>query len=184
VTGYRQHGGFIVEASYHTEQEETRFFMAAGDTWRFAAFDTIEFSRRFAPLRMIWHGVAAGRSAQNKRLVILVRPSDHCLDDLLHRWRAANCWWTFLRDSNHEDSRFVEWHGIPFIHVGMQEAAAFGRSQRLFEQHGGDTLVLARFMQILRHLCAGVTGRIITSTHSFLPSFVGPNLITRPISAV
>jgi formyltetrahydrofolate deformylase len=78
--------------------------------------------------------------------------------------------------SNHEDLRsFVEWHGIPFHYVPMTDkAAAFEEIARLFEHHLGDTLVLARFMQIMPpYLCERYLGRIINIHHSFLPSFVG-----------
>jgi formyltetrahydrofolate deformylase len=78
--------------------------------------------------------------------------------------------------SNHEDLRsFVEWHGIPFIHVDMTDKlAAFQRIAALFDEYRGDTMVLARFMQILPpFLCQRYSGRIINIHHSFLPSFVG-----------
>jgi formyltetrahydrofolate deformylase len=83
--------------------------------------------------------------------------------------------------SNHGDLRsFVEWHGIPFYHVAMPndseqgKADAFKKIAELFEQHQGDTLVLARFMQILPpHLCEHYAGRVINIHHSFLPSFAG-----------
>jgi formyltetrahydrofolate deformylase len=116
-------------------------------------------------------------SAQKKRVVILVSKQDHCLNDLLHRWRSNE----LLVDvpcviSNHEDLRsFVEWHGIPFIHIDMQDKAlAFTKIGELFEQYNGDALVLARFMQILPpEFCQCYQGRIINIHHSFLPSFVG-----------
>src|SRR5512136_2582015 len=87
VTGFiAQHGGFIIEASYHTEQEERRFFMRQeirADSLPFAAD---EFRRLFAPLAqefgMDWQ---LADSAIKKRLVVLVSKQDHCLDDLLHR---------------------------------------------------------------------------------------------------
>jgi formyltetrahydrofolate deformylase len=78
--------------------------------------------------------------------------------------------------SNHEDLRsFVEWHGIPFHFVPMQDkAAAFEEIARLFERQRGDALVLARFMQIMPpYLCQRYAGRIINIHHSFLPSFTG-----------
>jgi formyltetrahydrofolate deformylase len=78
--------------------------------------------------------------------------------------------------SNHDDLRdFVEWHGIPFHHINFSDkVAAFEKIAALFEQHQGDTLVLARFMQIMPpYLCERYLGRIINIHHSFLPSFVG-----------
>ena len=179
VTGFiAQHGGFIVEASYHTDLETQRFFMRQEILADSLPFDAHEFRRRFAQLsgefEMTWQ---LSDSARKKRLVILVSRQDHCLNDLLHRWRSGE----LLVDipcviSNHEDLRsFVEWHGIPFIHVDVADkAAAFARIGALFEQHQGDTLVLARFMQIMpADFCQRYAGRIINIHHSFLPSFVG-----------
>jgi len=180
VSGFiAQHGGFIVEASYNTEQEAQQFFMRQEIRADSLPFGADEFNRRFTPLAkefaMNWH---LADSAKNKRLVILVSQQDHCLNDLLHRWRSGE----LLVDvpcviSNHDDLRsFVEWHGIPFIHVDMKsnKAAAFDRIAELFAQHRGDCMVLARFMQILPpSLCQRYPGRIINIHHSFLPSFVG-----------
>jgi formyltetrahydrofolate deformylase len=180
VTGFiAQHHGFIVEASYHTEQDEQRFFMRQEIRADSLPFDATEFRRLFTPLatefNMTWQ---LADSVQKKRLVLLVSKQDHCLDDLLHRWRSGE----LLVDipcviSNHNDLRsFVEWHGIPFIHVEMQsdKAAAFERIAQLFEEYRGDTMILARFMQIMPPaLCRKYAGRIINIHHSFLPSFVG-----------
>ena len=184
VSGFvAQHGGFIVEASYHTDLETQRFFMRQEIRADSLPFDAGELRSHFAPLaekfRMSWH---VSDSAVRKRVVLLVSKQDHCLNDLLHRWRSGE----LLVDipcviSNHEDLRgFVEWHGIPFIYVDMPnndepaKAAAFDRIAVLFEQYRGDCMVLARFMQIVPpDLCTCYAGRIINIHHSFLPSFAG-----------
>ncbi|MEY4862570.1 MAG: hypothetical protein RLZ51_665, partial [Pseudomonadota bacterium] len=80
--------------------------------------------------------------------------------------------------SNHEDLRAdVEIHGIPFFHVPVptqDKAAAFERLATLLQDQAIDTIVLARYMQILPPaLCQAWPGRIINIHHSFLPSFVG-----------
>lgn len=179
VSGFiAQYGGFIVEASYHTEQEAKRFFMRQEIRADSLPFDADEFRSRFATLaqefEMTWH---LSDSALKKRLVILVSKQDHCLDDLLHRWRSNELQVEIpCVISNHEELRsFVEWHGIPFIHVDMHDKAlAFDKIASLFELHRGDSMVLARFMQILPPaLCQRFPGRIINIHHSFLPSFVG-----------
>ena len=184
VSGFiAEHGGFIVEASYHTEVDANLFFMRQEILADSLPFDATEFSRRFVPLandyKMTWQ---LSDSSEKKRLVILVSKQDHCLNDLLYRWRSGE----LLVEiscviSNHEDLRsFVEWHRIPFIHVNMPgsdesaKAVAFEKIATLFEQYRGDCMVLARFMQILPPwLCQRYTGRIINIHHSFLPSFVG-----------
>ena len=46
--------------------------------------------------------------------------------------------------------------------------------KRIFDDVRGDSMVLARYMQILSpELCAALAGRIINIHHSFLPSFAG-----------
>ena len=184
VSGFiAQHNGWIVEASYHTDLETQRFFMRQEILADSLPFDLAGFRTQFAGLAvefgMDWR---ISDSARKKRIVILVSKQDHCLNDLLHRWRSGE----LLVDipcviSNHEDLRgFVEWHGIPFHCVAMPgdnepaKAAAFAQIAHLFEQHQGDTLVLARFMQIMPpELCTRYAGQIINIHHSFLPSFVG-----------
>jgi formyltetrahydrofolate deformylase len=183
TTFIAQHGGFIVEASYHTEQEAERFFMRQEIRADSLPFTAEEFCRRFARLaqefNMSWQ---LADSAIKKRLVVLVSKQDHCLDDLLHRWRSGELQVDIpCVISNHNDLRsYVEWHGIPFIHVDMpsnsskSKVAAFEKIVSLFEEYRGDTMVLARFMQIMPPaLCQRFAGRIINIHHSFLPSFVG-----------
>jgi formyltetrahydrofolate deformylase len=173
-----QHGGFIVEASYHTDLETQQFFMRQEIRADSLPFSAVEFANYFSPLAqefaMRWQ---LTDSAIKKRLVLLVSKQDHCLNDLLHRWRSGE----LLVDipcviSNHEDLRgFVEWHGIPYHYVPMQDkAAGFARIAELFEAAHGDMMVLARYMQILPPaLCARFSGKIINIHHSFLPSFIG-----------
>ncbi|MBI3149107.1 MAG: formyltetrahydrofolate deformylase, partial [Betaproteobacteria bacterium] len=132
----------------------------------------------FAPLaeqfRMDWQ---VSDSAVKKRVVVLVSKQDHCLNDLLHRWRSGELEVEIpCVISNHEDLRgFVEWHGIPFHYIAVHnKAAAFAEIARQFDAARGDLMVLARFMQIMPpDLCARYAGRIINIHHSFLPSFAG-----------
>lgn len=179
VSGFiAQYGGFIVEASYHTEHEMQRFFMRQEIRADSLSFDLTEFNIRFSSLAnefaMDWH---ISDSAQKKRLAILVSKQDHCLNDLLHRWRNGELNVDIpCVISNHNDLRsFVEWHNIPFHHIDMADKdSAFNDIAGLFNSYKADTMVLARFMQIIPPaLCRNYPGRIINIHHSFLPSFVG-----------
>ena len=175
---FAHHGGWIVEASYHADTHTGHFFMRQE-----VLADSLPFG--IETLREKYDGLAQKfsmdwkitDSAQKKRLVILVSTQDHCLNDLLHRWRSEELEVDIpCVISNHEVLRsFVEWHGIPFHHVAMTDkAAAYTKIAELFEQSRGDTLVLARFMQILPpELCQLYAGRVINIHHSFLPSFAG-----------
>ena len=184
VSGFvAQHNGWIVEASYHTDLETQRFFMRQEILADSFPFDVTELRARFSELaskfNMDWR---VSDSAQKNRVVILVSKQDHCLNDLLHRWRSGELQVDVgCVISNHEDLRgFVEWHGIPFHCVPMPnnneqaKAAAFAEIARLFDSARGDTMVLARFMQIVPpDLCQRYAGCIINIHHSFLPSFAG-----------
>ena len=184
VSGFvAQNNGWIVEASYHTDLETQRFFMRQEILADSLPFDATGFHACFSELaskfNMDWR---ISDSAQKKRVVILVSKQDHCLNDLLHRWRSGELQVDVsCVISNHEDLRgFVEWHGIPFHFVPMPnnneqaKAAAFAEITRLFDAARGDTMVLARFMQIVPpDLCRRYAGHVINIHHSFLPSFVG-----------
>ena len=175
---FAQHGGWIVEASYHADTQTGRFFMRQEILADSLPFDMPELLEKFGVLaqrfEMDWQ---ASDSAQKKRLVLLVSKQDHCLNDLLHRWRSGELEVEIpCVISNHEDLRgFVEWHGIPYHYVEMSDkTAAFEEIAALFERYQGDTLVLARFMQILpASFCRRYAGRVINIHHSFLPSFAG-----------
>jgi len=173
-----QHGGWIVEASYYTDQETQRFFMRQEIRANSLSFDAAELRTRFAKLanefQMSWQ---VSDSAVKKRVVILVSKQDHCLNDLLHRWRNHELQVDIpCVISNHQDLReFVEWHGIPFHFIDMQnKITAFTKIADLFDAVQGDVMVLARFMQIMPpQLCTRYAGRIVNIHHSFLPSFAG-----------
>jgi formyltetrahydrofolate deformylase len=116
-----------------------------------------------------------------KRVVLFASKEDHCVTDLLYRWRSGEleCDMPCVI-SNHEDLRgVVEWHGVRFecVPVGPEpdaKAAAFAHMESLLTQERADVIVLARYMQILpASFCAGREGRIINIHHSFLPSFAG-----------
>lgn len=179
VSGFiAKYGGFIVAANYHTEHSAQQFFMRQEIRADSLPFNAAEFRLRFAPLaaelQMNWQ---LSDSDVKKRLVILVSQQDHCLNDLLQRWRCGELDVDIpCVISNHADLRsFVEWHGIPFILLDLQDKRlAFEKMLELFEYYQADTMVLARFMQILPPwLCQCLAGRIINIHHSFLPSFVG-----------
>jgi formyltetrahydrofolate deformylase len=174
------HQGWIVEASHHADEQAKRFFMRQEILADSLPFDVAALREKFAPIAagydMDWR---ISDSAVKKRVVILVSKQEHCLYDLLARWHSKELDVDIpCVISNHETFRgFVEWHGIPFHHVSVLpdgKDAAYAEVQHLFDSYRGDTMVLARYMQILSPgLCRAYPGRIINIHHSFLPSFVG-----------
>jgi formyltetrahydrofolate deformylase len=177
------HGGWILESRYHSDDGddgESRYFMRIDIKADSLPFHLAEFRERFRPiaeeLGMTWK---INDSALKRRVVILVSRQEHCLYDLLARWQSKELDVEIpCIISNHDTLRgFVEWHGIPFYHVPVApdgKDAAYAEIRRIFEEAKGDTMVLARYMQIIPpDMCAAYPGRILNIHHSFLPSFVG-----------
>ncbi len=181
VTGFiAEHQGWILESSFHADAVAGRYFMRIEIKADSLPFLLAEFRERFTPLaaelQMDWK---ISDSAVKKRVVVLVSKQEHCLYDLLARWQSKELDIEIpCVISNHDTFKgFVEWHGIPFHHVPVtpdNKLQAYAEVQRLFDEVRGDTMVLARYMQILSpELCRDYPGQIINIHHSFLPSFVG-----------
>lgn len=118
------------------------------------------------------------------RVMIMVSRYDHCLVDLLYRWRDGSLAVDIpVIVSNHRDCAAVaERHDIPFVHLPIDssregapsKSRQEGAIRALMAEHGIDLVVLARYMQILStDLCAHLVGRAINIHHSFLPGFKG-----------
>jgi formyltetrahydrofolate deformylase len=182
VSGFiAQHGGWLLESSFHSDAFSGRYFMRIEVKADSLPFVLAQFRERFQqevadPLQMVWR---INDSAVRRRVVVLVSKQEHCLYDLLARWRAGELEIEIpCVISNHETFKdFVEWHDIPFHYVPVTSSnkpSAFAEMLRIFEGVRGDTLVLARYMQILSpELCTALSGKIINIHHSFLPSFAG-----------
>lgn len=114
------------------------------------------------------------------RVLVLVSKFDHCLNDLLYRWRSGTLGGADIVGvvSNHVDLQpMVDAAGLPFIHIPVTaatKAAAEQELRKVVEDLRVDTVVLARYMQILSDdLTKYLDGRAINIHHSFLPSFAG-----------
>ncbi len=175
-----QHNGWITEASYHTDPLSRWFFMRHVIAAESLPFGIDEFRRRFVPcaeeLNLQW---SISDSATPKRVVVLVSKEEHCLAELLYRWRTQDIRFDIAAViSNHEVMRdYVEFHGLPYHYIPVgkdNRGQAFREIEELFERYQAETVVLARYMQILpENLCLRYQGRIINIHHSFLPSFAG-----------
>jgi formyltetrahydrofolate deformylase len=117
--------------------------------------------------------------AEKPRMLVMVSKFDHCLHDLLYRYRAGelSCEITSVV-SNHRDSyRLVASYDVPFHHLPVTEATKVAQEEKLLgliREENAELIVLARYMQILSdEVCRAVEGRAINIHHSFLPSFKG-----------
>lgn len=181
VASYLRDQNYFVEESAHYGDRDTgnffsRFrFSTNGGEWSEADFRD-GFKAISEQFSMQWDVCDAGRKP---RVVIMVSKHDHCLNDLLYRYRTGSlCMEVPAIVSNHEDLReLAEWHNIPYHYVPVTEDARESAEQKLLaivQDTQADLVVLARYMQILSDdLCKKLSGRAINIHHSFLPGFKG-----------
>ncbi|MGC2372579.1 MAG: formyltetrahydrofolate deformylase [Solirubrobacteraceae bacterium] len=117
---------------------------------------------------------------ERQRVAILVSRYDHCLVDLLWRWRRGELEAEVVGVlSNHPDlAEEAASAGVPFHHVPVAEDSKEGAEKRMLEILRGnvDLIVLARYMQILSGAFLDrVSAPAINIHHSFLPAFAGAN---------
>ncbi|GGP56824.1 formyltetrahydrofolate deformylase [Saccharothrix coeruleofusca] len=180
-----EHGGWIVEAAYHTDPDTNWFFTRQEVRADSLPFDADELRARFAEVVEELGGQANWRvtdTGERRRVVILVSKEAHCLYDLLGRVTSRELDVDVSAVvGNHADlAGITRAHGIPFHHVPFPaddpaaKQAAFARVRELVAEHQPHAVVLAKFMQILPpELCQEWAGRALNIHHSFLPSFVG-----------
>jgi formyltetrahydrofolate deformylase len=118
-------------------------------------------------------------AADKPRVLILVSKFDHCLNDLLYRYKVG---WLPMTPvavvSNHpEASVLAASYAVPFFHLPITPESKAQQEARLLSligELGAELVVLARYMQVLSEdLCSRLRGRAINIHHSFLPSFKG-----------
>jgi formyltetrahydrofolate deformylase len=139
-----------------------------------------EIYRRFAievaePLRIEHRFAEADRP---QRVAIMASLEDHCLLDLLWRFRSGELpGRAVLVISNHPDHQeAVESFGLPYHHIRAEtggDPAAEARALELLEGEI-DLMVLARYMRILStDFLERIAVPAINIHHSFLPAFAG-----------
>ena len=113
------------------------------------------------------------------KVLIMVSKLEHCLADLLFRWRMGELKMDIVGiASNHPDLEpLARQHGLPFRHFPITpETKAQQEAQwlDLFESSGAELVILARYMQVLSpETSAKLVNRAINIHHSFLPGFKG-----------
>lgn len=119
------------------------------------------------------------RETHRPNVLIMVSKFDHCLVDLLYRWRNGGLPINIpVIVSNHQDCQMIAGqYDLPFIHMPItneNKAAQEAHLRSLLTDHAIDLVVLARYMQVLSEdLCRHLSGRIINIHHSFLHGFKG-----------
>ena len=170
----------ILHADQHQDSSENLFLMRV--EWDLAGFTlpVENFSAAFQPIAaengMTWR---IALSQHKPRMAVLVSKYEHCLVDLIHRWRVGelNCDIPLVISNHEECRRLVEFSGIPFHVIPVtkdNKAEAEAEQWRLLDAAGVHFIVLARYMQVLSpSFVERYTNNVINIHHSFLPAFDG-----------
>lgn len=177
-----EYGANILHADHHVDPEANIFFMRV--EWEAEGFQLsrdelkTSFGQLVSPLGMEW---SFNSSNEIQRLAIFVSKQDHCLMDLLWRYRAGEiqCEIPLLISNHLEYGAVAREYGMDFRYIPI--TAETKESQETFEikllhEYRIDLIVLARYMQILSPTFVEAFPRkIINIHHSFLPAFIGGN---------
>ncbi|WP_417420596.1 formyltetrahydrofolate deformylase [Halomonas sp.] len=171
---------YITELNSFDDRLGERFFIRAEFRPELDAFNEQTFQEAFEP-RAAEFGMTFELTPPAKRTgaVILVSKADHCLNDLLYRYRTGQLPLDIKAIiSNHPDLEpLASWHDLPYYHLPITpETKAEQESQVLdiIEDTGAELVILARYMQVLSpRMCELLSGRAINIHHSLLPGFKG-----------
>ncbi len=183
ISGFiHNHNGNILSLNEYVDTAQGRFFLRL-------AFDMKDFLLKEPELNHQLEKLAEELGAYWKvyysdlplKTALFVSKYDHCLRDLLWRQSMGEFQMEIpLIVSNHSDLEPVaKRYGIPY-HVFRitrdNKAEMEEKELLLLEEYEIDTIVLARYMQILSpDFVKSYPNRIITIHHSFLPAFIGSN---------
>jgi formyltetrahydrofolate deformylase len=174
------HGGDIIEAHQFDDSETGRFFTrivfrVPADKEKQTLIDS------FRPIAEAYKMDWEMRSRDERRKVLLLASkSDHCLIDLLYRWRIGELKMDVVGIvSNHprETYRVTSFGDVPFHYLPVSKETKSQQEAQIksiVDASGAELVVLARYMQVLSDdMASFLTGRCINIHHSFLPGFKG-----------
>jgi formyltetrahydrofolate deformylase len=174
-------GQNILDAQQFNDVETRKFFARVVFTAADLAVELSALQTGFAAIAERFHMDWQMRDrATRKRVMLLVSKSDHCLVDILYRWRTGElAMIPTAVVSNHPRETYAEldFGEIPFHYLPVSKETRRRQEDNIWELVGRtrtDLVVLARYMQILSDdLSAKLSGRCINIHHSFLPGFKG-----------
>jgi formyltetrahydrofolate deformylase len=182
VSTFLAHNGQnILDAQQFTDTETGHFFMRVVFTAADLAVNLPALQTGFAAIAerfgMDWQ---MRDRATKRRVMLLVSKFDHCLVDILYRWRTGDLAMVPTAIvSNHPRETYagLDFGDIPFHHMPVTRETKRPQEQavlQLVDETKTDLVVLARYMQILSdEMSASLSGRCINIHHSFLPGFKG-----------
>jgi formyltetrahydrofolate deformylase len=182
VSTFLAHNGQnILDAQQFDDLETAQFFMRVVFTAADLAVGLPALQTGFASIAdrfgMDWQ---MRDRASRRRVMLLVSTSDHCLADILYRWRTGELEMipTAIVSNHARDTyRNLDFGDIPFHHLPVTKQTKPEQENAIWQligQTNTDLVVLARYMQILSdEMSSRLSARCINIHHSFLPGFKG-----------
>ncbi|MCF2522442.1 formyltetrahydrofolate deformylase [Bradyrhizobium sp. G127] len=176
-----EQGCNILEAQQFDDTESNTFFARIVFNTVSSAVPLDALKAGFSPIaeRLSLSWQLRPRS-QKRCVMILVSRFDHCLVDLLYRWRTGeiDMGITGIVSNYPRDTyEHLDLDGIPFHYLPVSKETKHEQEEKLWElvkATGTELVVLARYMQILSDkLSTRLSGKCINIHHSFLPGFKG-----------
>ncbi len=173
-------GGNILDAQQFDDVETGRFFMRV-------VFEATQEAQQLrdalaATARNFAMTLSLRPNQQNRRVVILVSKFDHCLADLLYRWRIGELAMdlvAIISNYPRDSYQHLDFGDVPFHYLPISKQTKMEQETQIWDiirTAEVDLVVLARYMQVLSDgLTAKLSGRCINIHHSFLPGFKGAN---------
>ncbi len=174
-----ERGCNILDAQQFDDQETGQFFMRVVFDADGADREALrgDFGALADGFKMKW---TLRNRADRYRVLLLASKFDHCLADLVYRWRIGELPMDITGVvSNHpaETYAHIDLSDLPFHHLPVTKETKFEQEAelwKLIQETKTDIVVLARYMQVLSDgLSAKLQGRCINIHHSFLPGFKG-----------
>tara|TARA_R110002012_G_scaffold5133_2_gene23423 strand:+ start:1651 stop:2508 length:858 start_codon:yes stop_codon:yes gene_type:complete len=171
---------YITELNSFDDRLGGRFFIRAEFRPELDTFHEDSFHADFAA-RAGEFDMQFELTAPDKRTgtVILVSKADHCLNDLLYRYRTGQLPLDIRAViSNHPDLEpLAAWHGLPYHYLPITPETKLQQEAQvrdIIAETNAELVVLARYMQVLSPpMCELLAGRAINIHHSLLPGFKG-----------
>lgn len=182
VAGHLSEAGLnILDAQQYDDTQTDRFFMRVVFDPVAGEADIEALRGGFKPLAgrfgMTW---TLRDPSERRRVMLMVSKFDHCLADLLYRWRIDELAFEPVGViANHpaESYSHVDLGNLPFHYLPVAKDTKLEQEAKVWElirDSRADLVVLARYMQVLSDgLAAKLVGRCINIHHSFLPGFKG-----------
>ncbi len=171
----------ILDAQQFDDTETGSFFMRV-------EFNAARSDADVEALRATFTAIASGfgmewsmrPAGQRKRVALMVSRFDHCLVDLLYRWRSGELPMDPVAIiANHPRASYahIDFDDIPFHYLPVTRQTKMEQEAQVWDvikSAKADLVVLARYMQILSDgFTAKLQGRCVNIHHSFLPGFKG-----------